>query len=266
MRTIPVDFDPTVVAAIDGRLASVEHEGITIGLAVESGSRAWGFASPDSDYDCRFLYLRPHRDYLSLWPSRDVIETPLDGLLDVSGWDLAKALRLMVKGNAVVVEWLRSPIVYFGDPAWRDALLAFADTYVPRTVVRRHYHSLATGNWTVGADMVIKKLFYVLRPVAALRWMRLHDDALPPMHFPTLIRDCDLPTTVSDEIERLRAAKAVTRELGRAPVPSAIVGFVEEELARSLPEEAKHDDFDAKRAADLVFSTLLDRTKTVDAR
>jgi hypothetical protein len=80
-------------------------------LAIESGSRAWGFPSPDSDYDCRFIFVRPIEDYLSPWQRRDVIETPLEGDFDVNGWELGKAIRLLAKGNAVIIEWLMSPIV-----------------------------------------------------------------------------------------------------------------------------------------------------------
>ena len=120
MRAVPSSLDPAVVAEIDARLAGVETEhGVRIAWAVESGSRAWGFPSPDSDYDCRFLYVRPREDCLSLWPARDVIETPLDAVFDVNGWDLAKAVRLVVTGNAVASEWLRSPIVYPGDALFR---------------------------------------------------------------------------------------------------------------------------------------------------
>eukprot|EP01035_Chromulina_nebulosa_P036120 gene36119-biopygen23716 len=94
LRSIPADFAADEVGAIDARLdVVVRDERVAIPLAIESGSRAWGFASPDSDYDCRFLYLRRRSDYLALWAPRDVIETPLDGLLDVNGWDVAKALR-----------------------------------------------------------------------------------------------------------------------------------------------------------------------------
>lgn len=85
--------------------------------AIESGSRAWGFPSPDSDYDCRFIFVRPRDHYLALWPARDVIETPLDTTFDVNGWDLAKAVRLIAKGNATAIEWLRSSIVYAGERA-----------------------------------------------------------------------------------------------------------------------------------------------------
>src|SRR5580700_6481627 len=127
LRALGPGFDPGIVAAIDARLRAVaEREHAVVLLAVESGSRAWGFPSPDSDYDCRFIYARPRNDYLSLYAPRDVIEFPLDRELDVNGWDLAKALRLLLKGNAVVIEWLTSPISYRTDPEFRDAFLALA--------------------------------------------------------------------------------------------------------------------------------------------
>lgn len=116
-------MDPSVVERIDTRLAQVARDcGVRIPWAIESGSRAWGFPSPDSDYDCRFIYVRPSSSYLSLWSARDVVETPLDAVLDVNGWDLAKVVRLILKGNAAPLEWLRSPIVYMGDEAFRERL------------------------------------------------------------------------------------------------------------------------------------------------
>ena len=115
MRAIPDDLDATIVSAIDDRLAGIERDHrVTIPWAIESGSRAWGFPSPDSDYDGRFLFVRPAADYLRLTPLRDVIETPLDAIYDVNGWDARKALALLVGGNATVVEWLRSPIIFEG--------------------------------------------------------------------------------------------------------------------------------------------------------
>jgi uncharacterized protein len=127
VRHLAADFDPAVVAAIDRRLQSVatgHHARIL--LAVESGSRAWGFPSPDSDFDCRFIYVRSTEEYLSLFPPRDVIEFAPNPLLDVNGWDLGKALRLLLKGNAVVVEWLTSPFIYAGDKSFRVDALALA--------------------------------------------------------------------------------------------------------------------------------------------
>ena len=117
LRNIPPEMNAGCVAQIDAMLDSVvaEHD-VFLPLAIESGSRAWGFPSPDSDYDARFLYVRPTQDYLSPWLARDVIETPLEGVFDVNGWDLRKALDLMTRGNATPLEWLRSPIVYGGEP------------------------------------------------------------------------------------------------------------------------------------------------------
>ena len=89
-----------------------ESENIKILLAVESGSRAWGFASPDSDYDVRFVYIRRPEDYLRLDAIRDVIELPIDDILDINGWDLQKTLRLLYKSNPTLFEWFSSPFVY----------------------------------------------------------------------------------------------------------------------------------------------------------
>jgi hypothetical protein len=229
-------MDPLSVARIDAALESVaaEHR-VDILLAIESGSRAWGFPSPDSDYDCRFLYVRRTEEYLSPWLRRDVIELPLEDELDVNGWDLGKALKLLLKGNAVVVEWLTSPIVYRGDAPLRSALLAFARRHSNRDGVRRHYlHLGEKQRRTYFADdkpVALKKLFYALRPAAALRWLRLHPaEAIAPMHFPSLMAECGPPAGVAALTAELIAAKAVTRELGEAPLPEPIVRFVDAEF------------------------------------
>jgi hypothetical protein len=264
LRTIPDSFDAKEVAAIDLRLDEVARdERVTIPLAIESGSRAWGFASPDSDYDCRFLYLRRRRDYLSLWPPRDVIETPLDGLLDVNGWDVAKALRLMLKGNAVVIEWLRSPIAYRGDAAFRDMLDAFAETIAPRGLIARHYLHLGEQQWARhagGGEMPGKKLFYALRPATALRWMRRNDARLPPMNFHQLLAESEPPGEVASIVAKLIERKARTRELGTAPIPPAIATFIihEYELAAATEAGPLPSD-DDRAAAQAMFLTLLDR-------
>ena len=105
LRSIDASMDTAIVAAIDDRLGGVAAEqGVRIPWAIESGSRAWGFPSPDSDYDCRFFYVRTGEEYLSPWRPRDVIETPLDAVFDVNGWDLIKAVRLATSGNATFAE------------------------------------------------------------------------------------------------------------------------------------------------------------------
>jgi len=239
MRSIGAGMDPGIVGQIDARLARVEVEqNATILLAVESGSRAWGFPSPDSDYDCRFLFVRSVDDYLSPWPSRDVIETPLDKIFDVNGWELGKALKLLFKGNAVVIEWLCSPIVYRGDEAFRDGLLELARTHADRQMIGRHYlHLGERQRRTYFADsraVALKKLFYALRPAAALRWMRMHPEAtIAPMHFPTLMEECDPPLDVRQISDELLARKAVSHELGTGPLPPVISAFIEREFELS---------------------------------
>ena len=235
MRTVPSALDPSVVAEIDARLADT---GVRIPWAIESGSRAWGFPSPDSDYDCRFIFVRPARDYLSPWPKRDVIETPLDEVFDVNGWDLIKAVRLLLKGNAVVVEWLRSPIIYSGDEGFRSDLLEMAAQVSNRALIGRHYLHVGRQKWAPSADdMSIKKIFYSLRPAAVLRWMRVNPNSvIPPMNLSELLQQCDPPADVLDETTVLLAKKAVTRELGRGIIPPAIARFVEAEFALAYTE------------------------------
>ena len=242
LRLLGPDFDSAVVATIDGRLDAARRDhNATILLAVESGSRAWGFPSPDSDYDCRFIYVRRRDDYLALFSPRDVIEYPLDAVLDVNGWDLGKALRLMLKGNAVVIEWLMSPFTYAGDPEFRDQALALARAAAKAPAIARHYLHLGERQrrtyFADSSEFPLKKLFYALRPAAALRWLRLHPgEAIAPMHFPTLVAGAELPGDVVALIDDLLARKAATRELGSGPLPAPIGALIDAEftLAREL--------------------------------
>jgi len=239
------------VASIDAALEHVERDhGVAIGLAVESGSRAWGFPSPDSDYDCRFVYIRPLDHYLTPWPPRDVIELPLVDELDVNGWDLAKSLQLLMKGNAVIIEWLTSPLVYRGDDAFRTEFLALARTVADRGLVLRHYQH-------VGLDfrkrflsdlsaVPLKKLFYALRPAVSIRWLAQRPEAaVAPMHLPTLMAECDPPADVAAIVADLLARKASTRELGTGPLAPALAEFVDEQL-KSAEEYVPTQDPDRR--------------------
>lgn len=236
LRAVPDSMDPRLVATIDGELARIEADHrVEILLAIESGSRAWGFPSPDSDYDCRFVYLAPLDSYLSPWPARDVIETPLIGLLDVNGWDLAKALRLLVGGNAVLIEWLRSPIVYRGDPAFRADLLALADQVADRDRIARHYLHLGRKQWqNRGENGALKKIFYALRPALTLRWLHEHPRAaVAPMDVRTLLAESDLPGDLVAAVLELVELKSRTREMGAGAAPALVAAFVEAEFDRA---------------------------------
>lgn len=229
---IPAD----IRAEIAGRLDAIEtREDVRILLAVESGSRAWGFPSPDSDYDARFIYVRPASWYVSVRPGRDVIEEEV-GEIDVNGWDLRKALGLMLKGNAVLVEWLMSPVVYRETDGFRSDFTGLLETTFRPVSLLHHYLNLGLSmrrnDAFRGNAFPIKKYFYVLRPAVALRWLRVHDYAkLPPMSLPVLAADCDLSPEFSERLRELIARKSVTRELGETEPIAAFEAFIDEEFA-----------------------------------
>ena len=160
------------------------EENATLLLAIESGSRAWGFHSPDSDYDVRFIYTRSIDWHLTVEPGRDVIERPISDELDLSGWDLRKSLGLILRSNAVVLEWLRSPIVYAERPGFRKDLLSYAQAVLRRKPVVWHYLRLAERQHDrlrdAHGEIRLKRYFYVIRPVLALRWIRLSEKLATP--------------------------------------------------------------------------------------
>lgn len=244
LRSIPPEMNVEKVALIDAMLDRIvdEHR-VFLPLAIESGSRAWGFSSPDSDYDCRFVFVRRAADHLTPWTPRDVIELPLEADLDANGWDLGKALRLLLKGNAVIIEWLQSPVIYRGQSWFRDAFLEFARHSASRDAIARHYLHLGERqrrvNFGDGTGVAQKKIFYALRPAASLRWLRMHPtEAVAPMHFPTLLAECEPPTELSEEVAALMRRKAITHELGIAPLSPIVAGFIDSEfeLARNAFE------------------------------
>lgn len=273
LRQIPLTMDPAAVASIEARLEEIcAGHGVAIPLAIESGSRAWGFPSPDSDYDCRFIFIRSPDDYLSLYAAHDVIETPLEASLDVNGWDLAKSLKLLLKGNAVVIEWLTSPIIYSGKRWFRDEFLALARHLADRELIARHYLHLGERQrqayFADNKQFQLKKLFYALRPAAALRWLRAHPaEAVAPMHFPSLIEECDPPEDIRRITRDLIEKKAVTRELGSGELPPAVASFIDTEfdVARKLfapgPRPAMQE---ARREAQQFFRAALDRAWSED--
>ncbi|WP_277212534.1 nucleotidyltransferase domain-containing protein [Isoptericola croceus] len=262
MRAIPATLDPGVVAEIDRRLAlvAVEHH-VRVPWAVESGSRAWGFPSPDSDYDCRFLFVRRPERYLALWPDRDVVETPLDKVFDVNGWDLAKAVRLVVKGNATVIEWLQSPIVYTGDETFRYRLLAFAEQAADRVLLARHYLHVARNQQRRAPTL--KRFLYTLRPAVSLRWLADNPGSgLPPMDLPTLLGESAVPAPVRAAAGGLIELKAVTRETGTATPPAVLTEFVADELGRAevaVRAAGRTNRADVRALAEHCFRSEIER-------
>lgn len=180
-----------------------QTENVKILLAVESGSRAWGFASPDSDYDVRFIYVRPVNEYLRLEKIRDVIELPMDNELDINGWDLQKTLRLIHKSNPTVFEWFNSPIVYFKSD-FASKINTISNNYFSVKKALYHYLNMAVHNYKayLGDDYVkAKKYFYVLRPILACKW--LLDKGTPPPVLFSELADSQLDNTVKSEVRGL---------------------------------------------------------------
>jgi uncharacterized protein len=204
------------IVGILRRIEREEHARIL--LAVESGSRAWGFASPDSDYDVRFIYVRRLDWYLALDARRDVIELPISGELDVNGWDLQKALRLLLKPNPVLLEWLQSPIVYCSARGFARRMLRLAQDADHRHACAYHYARLGQRQFAIyidGRDQVaLKKYFYALRPALALTWLRNNPTGIVPMDMARLLAGVRLSRDVRRAVDRLMEAKSRTRELG----------------------------------------------------
>lgn len=208
----------SVTKRILQKLESLERvHDVRILLAVESGSRAWGFPSSDSDYDVRFLYVRQLGHYLSIEPRRDVIECPIEDDLDICGWDLQKALRLLLKANPALNEWLVSPIRYCWDASVADRLRSLAARSPFRRTAQHHYLNLGRSQYlryiSNRETVKLKKYFYVLRPALALRWLRTRDDP-PPMDLASLRAGIVLDPEVSAAADDLIARKVETSELG----------------------------------------------------
>ena len=220
------------------RLAEIEQsENVRILFACESGSRAWGFASTDSDYDVRFIYARRVDWYLSVDVERkpDVIEQPLENDLDINGWDIRKALNLLRKSNPPLLEWLGSPIVYreHGDTPQR--MRALIERYYSARACLYHYLHMAEGNFREflrGDTVWLKKYFYVLRPVLAVQWIE-RGYGVAPTEFQVLVEKLVPEGKLRDAIDDLLAKKRTGAELDRGPRIDVLSDFIERELART---------------------------------
>lgn len=261
-------ISPEVMDYICKKLdALAEHNNIRILLAVESGSRAWGFSSPDSDYDVRFIYARVQNDYLSVRSFRDVIETPLmqdDTLgvpMDMNGWDVRKALPLAVKSNAVLIEWLTSPIKYKAVDTILSALDVFTKERADLAALEYHYDRLARNAWeqvTADTSVKIKLYCYALRPALALQWLRLHKQP-SPMDVPALCDGLILKPELQESIRHLIKMKATAKENDVISRNSALDNFVVSVLHTDVarPVDAPDNSATLWEKADRLFRTII---------
>lgn len=230
-------IDAGVLSLIESRLDSIETEDdVRIIYACESGSRAWGFASTDSDYDVRFIYVRRMEWYLSfdVERRRDVIERPIESDIDLGGWDLRKALVLFAKSNPPLLEWLVSPIVYRERFHAVDKFRAQLPLCYSPTACAYHYLHMARNNHRefFSGDLVKqKKYFYVLRPILAIEWIQ-QDLGPVPMEFEAMLERLVPAGPLRDEIDKLLHLKRSGTEMGLAPRNAIVCDFMKKEIAR----------------------------------
>nr|WP_281261204.1 nucleotidyltransferase domain-containing protein [Desmospora activa] len=233
------------------------EEGVTILYAAESGSRAWGFASADSDYDVRFIYKRPVRDYVRLSVSRDVIERPIVDDLDVNGWDIVKALRLFRKSNPSLMEWLFSPIVYVERENFADQLRQWTKEHYSLHRLAHHYLNMAKGNYRTHlegrAEIQLKKYLYVLRPLLCIQWVEQRE-SVPPTSMWKVMEGVDLQPKVSSSIVELINRKQQTGEMGQSPPQPVLEQFIQQEIERISGVVA---DIPDRNPSDLAIDNMI---------
>ena len=235
-------------ALIKEKLQEIEQrENCRILLAVESGSRAWGFASPDSDYDVRFIYVRPKESYLKLNRARDVIELPINDDLDINGWDVDKTLKLLHKSNPTVFEWFSSPIIY-RTSEFAERFKPIMRKYFSSKSALWHYLHMAEGNYRefLHGDMVkAKKYFYVLRPILACLWI-LEKGTPPPMQFVELM-ESQLDEDLKEPVYNLLDLKMKAPEVKMIPRVDVLNTYLArsmaevKEMIEDLPKEQAHE-------------------------
>lgn len=207
-----------------------QEKGIRILFAAESGSRAWGFASPDSDYDIRVLYVEPLSWYLSLETSpKDSFQEMLPGDLDISAWELRKALRLFATCNPSMNEWFGSPSIYFEEEAFATEMRRLLPAYFNPIKAAFHYLSLAQHAMECllpDATLSLKKQCYAMRGILAARWC-VQKKTMPPTEFHLLLRQDGLAAEVMEALQELLLLKEKATERDAFPLSKTLCAFYE---------------------------------------
>lgn len=244
---------------IQQKLTEIEKAyGIKILYSCESGSRAWGFPSPDSDYDVRFIYSRPIEEYLTVQTKKDHLSFPINDELDIYGWDISKVLQLITKSNTTPFEWLQSPVIYKEDKTFREELWTLCQNYFcPRSNIH-HYLDIARGAMETmnGEDIKIKKLFYVLRPLLAALWCTERDTIAPMSIFPLM----DLLTDdLSKKVLSLIELKSTANESYLIEIDQDIKTWIDQtfDYCMKASQQLTKKDFDRMIADDFFRKTIL---------
>ncbi len=249
-RFYPPDWDGDEMGEIKKEIQAIlqqleQEKGVCIFYACESGSRAWGFPSADSDYDVRFLYIHPKNWYLTIDEKRDVIERPDNDLIDLNGWDIRKALKLFRKSNPPLLEWLNSPIIYQQRLDIANKIKALIPEYYYPKSCLYHYLHMAEGNfreYLKGEIVWVKKYFYVLRPILACKWIEAGYGVVP-MEFEFLVDRMVTSRELKEAIRELLERKKEGQELDKGSRIPIISEFIEAELERLRSKKYEGNSF-----------------------
>ncbi|MBB4038118.1 hypothetical protein GGR21_004047 [Dysgonomonas hofstadii] len=244
---------------IQQKLTEIEKAcGIKILYSCESGSRAWGFPSPDSDYDVRFIYTRQLEDYLTIQSKKDHLSFPINNELDIYGWDISKVLQLITKSNTTPFEWLQSPVIYKEDTTFKDEVWTLCKSYFcPRSNIH-HYLGIARGAMETmnGKDIKIKKLFYVLRPTLAALWCA-EKNTISPMNI-FLLMDL-LTDDLRKKVLSLIELKSTANESYLIEIDQDIKTWIDRtfDYCMEASQQLTKKDFDRKIADEFFRKTIL---------
>lgn len=215
-------------------------EGFEILFACESGSRAWGFASSDSDYDVRFVYLRKSEQYLRLKALRDVCEAEMNEIYDINGWDLKKFFTLLLGSNPAIFEWANSPIVYKTSAKWEKIAEILPD-FLDCKKLLFHYYNTAKNHvrmYLQDEQVLYKKYLYALRPLLACRWLLARNKAVP-MDFRELCAAV-LPGNLQGAINELLSIKQSSQKSQNGARIAQIDDFIAAEFRQIKLEMEKY--------------------------
>ncbi|WP_144394979.1 nucleotidyltransferase domain-containing protein [Pleionea sediminis] len=250
----------TIEQDILDNLKSLEQErSINILLAIESGSRAWGFPSQDSDYDVRIIYSHPVQHYLSVFDRKDTLEVPITNELDIAGWEIAKALKLMYAGNAVVHEWLNSPIIYQENSMASNILRNFSQTAFNPVKAFHHYLAMSAKKFDLDGNesFSAKRLLYAYRTLLCALWVKNYQTP-PPMKFQDLMTDIlHDRQDVFDALTIIITAKKEQTEKQPIDCPKLLIEYSRSQIKELKATQLQSYKAPKKEEFDTVFRTLI---------
>jgi len=252
----------TIKESIIDKLQHIEHSyDVKIPLAIESGSRGWGFAAANADYDCRFIYVHKAERYLSILEMDEFIEYELDETYDIKGYDLKRVLKYIMKSQATINEWLSSNVVYIKNDPITNRLSELAADFFNPIPVSHHYLSLARkmlAEITATDEAKIKKYFYILRPIANLNYIRQYGK-MPYMEYNKTLDATNPPSNVATAIKALKEQKAARLEHDKIPQHTFLIDYFNSEINsfEGVLKEMEHEKNTDYTSPDEAFRKII---------